>query len=504
MKRLSLIVMTLCMAFTVKAQSLVTLPDGVEPEDYTLTITHAIPQNGTTQDTESKRTAHVAFSGNDVYVSGLAYYFPDAYVKGTLEGDIVTFAAGQFVGEDQYGTEFLIGYVLDSEGNAAVASFSLTYDASTRSLATNGSSVIAEVGELSEDGSASIYTLVRSALYTPGALPPLVAVEPPADLQAEPYLAVGKRSYYEVIDEGNSILREEKYQIPVYVGFSGDDLYIQGLVENVGYAWAKATKNAIGRYVIPKGQYIGTSSLYSQVWNYFLSAVTRTGALTDVNFSYSTADGSLSSSQTITVTTTAEKSDSYYWLSNVKIKKVVERETTPAAPELQLYAEKSPYGSTTWYYAELFIPCTDTDDEPLLADKLAYQFLADKGDGNIMPVTFNKSVYYMLSDDISEIPYNFTDGLDISRHTVYFDKMGVDEMKTWKRLGVQTIYRGLDKEHRSDIAWGDMTVFFPDAINDVVTDTPHDGTVYNLNGQRVDNSARGGLYIVNGRKVVMK
>ena len=32
----------------------------------------------------------------------------------------------------------------------------------------------------------------------------------------------------------------------------------------------------------------------------------------------------------------------------------------------------------------------------------------------------------------------------------------------------------------------------------------NNGEVYNLNGQRVDNLKKGGLYIVNGKKVVIK
>lgn len=491
MKKILFSALTLLLTTAVHAaDNLVTLPQGVEPEDYTLTIIHAVMQQNGIEENTKKMTAMVAFDGNDVYVQGLAYYFPEAYVKGTLEGDKITFASGQFVGEDAYGPEYLTGYTLDADKNVHITDFVLYYDADTRNLSYDPS-IYASETSAPNDIDAALYAYVKDALYTPGGLPPLVAVEVPEGLQTEPYLLVGTRSLTEENEEGEMELIVEPYEIPVQIGFDGNDLYIQGMVENVSYAWAKATKNAQGRYVIPVGQYIGTSKLYNQEWNYFLSSVNRMGALTAISFVYNATTQTFTCSQTIALTVSKEKADSYYTLNGVTIKKIEEREATPSAPQITFKKQNSPYGSAVWYFAEIFVPLTDTESRPMLSDKLTYVFLRDKGDDDIAPVTFPMSKYYMLNEDLTEIPYSFTDGLDISRHTVYFEKLGVDELKTWKRLGLQTIYRGNGLEHRSDITWLDLDTFWnPSSISDIMA-TGSTAAYYDLQGRQVTGNAKG-------------
>ena len=54
-------------------------------------------------------TIKVAIDGSDIYIQGLAYYFRDGWIKGTLNGTTATFASGQLVGEDEYGPEYICG-----------------------------------------------------------------------------------------------------------------------------------------------------------------------------------------------------------------------------------------------------------------------------------------------------------------------------------------------------------------------------------------------------------
>lgn len=491
MKKLFLFATSLLLSVMTQAEDLVTLPQGVEGEDYTLKITYAISQQSGTVDEDKKATVKVAFDGNDVYIQGLAYYFPDAFIKGTLNGDKVTFASGQFVGTDQWGDEYITGFTLDGENNVHISDFTFTYDAETRVLTYDPSVFAAETNQ-PNNKDAALYCYVKEAVYTPGGLPPLVAVEAPEGLKTEPYLLISSRTLNEENDYGEFEMVIEQYEIPVQIGFNGKDLYIQGMVENVSYAWAKASKDALGRYIIPSGQYIGTAKLYNQVWNYFLSAVSRTGGLANIVLNYDEASQTFSCTQTVAMTTSAEKADSYYTLNAVTIKKIEEREATPAAPEISFHKQKSPYGSTYWYYADIFIPLTDTEERPMLSEKVTYTFLCDKGNDNISTITFPKSQYYMLEQDLTEIPYSFTDGLDISRHTIYFEKLGEDELKTWKRLGLQTIYRGNDVEHRSDITWIDVeTIVNPSGINDITNASSLSSHFYDLQGRQVSGDAKG-------------
>jgi len=50
--------------------------------------------------------ANVIFNGNDVYVSGMYRNIPDAWIKGTVNGDKVYFPSGQYLGPD-----YSIGYL---------------------------------------------------------------------------------------------------------------------------------------------------------------------------------------------------------------------------------------------------------------------------------------------------------------------------------------------------------------------------------------------------------
>ena len=493
MKKLIFLAMTLLSAMAVKAAGTpVTIPDGVEAEDYTLDIVHALAQqDGNTTDVAKKRTVKVAFNGADVYLQGLAYWFPDAYVKGTLADGKVSIVSGQFLGEDMAGDEYLTGYVKNAEGGYDVANMLFDYDEATRTLTLNSSVTMAETSAM-VDGVANTYCMVRSAVYTPGALPPLVGVEVPADLQAEPYLLIATQSINEENEQGDFELVTRRYEIPVNVGFSGDDLYIQGMVENVKSAWAKATKNASGQYVIPVAQYIGTQVIYSQEYNYFLGATSRYGGLSAITFNYDAATGTLSSTQTIAPVSTdnTDVAEAYYTLKNVSIKKIVEREATPSAPELTLRKQKSPYGGTMWYYADMFIALTDVDQQPMLADKVSFVFYKDKG-GEVSTVTFPKAKFYMLDADVTEMAYDFQAMPDFSNHLVYFEKLGESELLSWTRLGLQTIYRGNGVEHRSEITWVDLAGTWTAGIQDVQAAGSVVKAEYDLQGRRTDGNARG-------------
>jgi hypothetical protein len=488
------------------ADDLVTLPSGVEPEEYTLNIVYSISQPTGLKETPKVFTAKVAFVDNDVYVSGLAYYFPDAYVKGTLADGKVTFPTIQFVGEDMWGKEYLISYTTSSSGALEAKEFTMTYDAATRSLTLDDATTVSEAS-LADNSTVNIYTYVNSAVYTLGGvvMPDPVAV--PENLSTEKYLYIATNTFSAYNDNLEVVQIIEPRQSPVVVGFDGDDLYIQGIVENLPEAWTKATKNANGQYVIPKGQYIGQLQSYTQTYDYYLASVTRNGDLGDIVLTVN-ADGSITNSQTIAVNGNAISQDAYCWLTNNRFKKIVEKEAIPSKPDFTFDAERSPYAGTMWYYATYFIPLLDTDGEPMLGEKVSYVFYCKKGTtAEATPVTFKagSNYYYMLDKDLTEIAYGFTKIPDFGLHEIYFEKIGESELKTWTALGLQSIYRGNDVEHRSEIFWYDMAAFWQtQGIRNIEADKARgDGAVYNLAGQRVDKPGKG-LYIVNGRKVIMK
>ena len=489
MKRILLFATTLLLTMVAQAANeLVTLPAGVEAEDYTLAITHAVSQmDGKTIDNDKKMTVKVAFNGTDVYVQGLAYWFPESFIKGTLDGDKVTFPYGQFVGEDMQGAEYLIGYIR-GEGGVEIANMELLYDAETRTLTNNPNVIIAEVGE-PDEGNFPIYTYVKTAQFTVGGLPPLMPVEVPEELETDSYLLIAILTSYEQNEVGELEIVTSPYQIPVKVGFSGNDLYIQGLVAEIANGWVKATKNAAGKYVVPKGQYIGTQKIFNLTYDYFLSATSRTGGLNNVVFSYDGESGTLTSTQTIAFTGTEDKADAYYTFNSVKIKKVEEREATPSAPQFTPHKGLSYTGLSTEYYADIFIALTDTEENPMLADKVSFMFYKDK-DNVESPVTFLSDLHYNLDEDLTEMPFNVNIMPDFTNHRVFFEKLGENELMTWRRLGLQTIYRGMGVEHRSEITWVDLTDAWGTGIADIRVTEGAD-TYFDLQGRKTDASSKG-------------
>lgn len=93
----------------------------------------------------------VAFDGNDVYLRGVCYELPDAWIKGTLDGNSVTFENAQYLGtipsfqkmgfffggEAYPDPKYIWGYSLADK-------FVMDYDAATKTLSTKQAIIINE------------------------------------------------------------------------------------------------------------------------------------------------------------------------------------------------------------------------------------------------------------------------------------------------------------------------------------------------------------------------
>lgn len=468
------------------ADELVVLPVGVESEEWTIEGTYT-----TSQGSENvQNVTEFAKDGNDIYVKGLAYYFPDAWLKGTLneETGIVTFVSGQFVGEDDYGKEYIIG----SDDGETISDIEFVYDAEAQTL-TQSTSYILENGDTRDEFSFYGYwTNVQFYAGEPIVLNPVVA---PDGLVTETYLFKGMSLEYDEDSEEPSF---EDYSAQVQVGFDGDDLYIQGLATDCPDLWVKATKNEEGKYVIPANQFMGTYDVGGLGWfiyDYFFTAVDSEGNLVDVVLNYDAETNTLSTSQTLALN--GSKNSLYYYLmfTDVTITKMVEVAATPADPKVLNINLDSSYPSV-----QFDIPTTDVEGNELLASKLFYQIWIKKGDVEQV-LTLSASDYDALEEDMTEIPYTFGDDWDIyaGGSRIYLN-MGAEELSTWTSIGVQSIYRAGGEENKSNIVWGNL----PDGINDINADlNSGKAVIFNLAGQRLAQPQKG-LNIINGRKVVIK
>lgn len=500
-KRLTFSVLLLFLPFLARAATPVTLPAGVTPKDYTLRAVFSVKNEGSGEyeDINKELVAKVAISGSDIYVAGLSYYYPEAYAKGTLAADgTATFASGQYMGADIFSEVYLSSFTLDADNEVVSCDFLLHYDAETDILSYTRADLIF-IGETGAPGGTDddLLAYIKGATYTPRAddTGGSEKVDVPQDLATESYLFTSTYIYFEMDDNNEAQTVQEPWQAPVSVGFHGDDLYIQGLAGNVPDGWCKATKNAAGQYVIPAGQYLGDYDVLgwgAYVYPHYMAAIDRSYNLIDVTLDYNAADGTITTNQTIVMNRKEAVYDPYSFYRTVTLKKVVEREATPANPQFTFQASASSTGASQYYTAEIFVPLLDTDGQPLLSDKLAYQFFCTK-DGENQPVVFPASKYKYLNADVSELPYGFTDGFDFSSYTIYFESLGLDELKSWSRLGMQSIYRGLGVEHRSDIVWFDLSKFWGSQGIEAVTQQPTDATItyYDLQGRPVSDDTRG-------------
>jgi hypothetical protein len=92
-------------------------------------------------------TANVGFVGNEVYVQGLFTDFPEAWIKGTIEGNDVTFSKFQFLGNYSSYNIWMVGVTIDEESEeSTLDDFRMTYDAEAKVL-TAVNDVLANAAE---------------------------------------------------------------------------------------------------------------------------------------------------------------------------------------------------------------------------------------------------------------------------------------------------------------------------------------------------------------------
>ena len=103
-------------------------PDDVEIEEWTILGTYSLSESIKLD----HRHTELVFDGNNIYVKGISYFFEESWIKGTIdpETNIVTFQSGQFVGEDDYGSEFIVG----SNDAETICDIEFAYNAESKTL----------------------------------------------------------------------------------------------------------------------------------------------------------------------------------------------------------------------------------------------------------------------------------------------------------------------------------------------------------------------------------
>ena len=496
----------------------VQLPEGAEVKEYPF-VGYFVESGKYPIEFES--TVNVAVVDDHIYVQGLNEWVPEAWVMGTKTSDgNIVFPTGQNFGVDE--TKDLDGNVFYSRQFFFVGADIETGKIADVIMTYNAENDYYELqSELMVNNRKSTLDIVKWYLHgsTIGLkeetnLPPLVTVEAPQDLET----GVWSLSANEVISgtaSGESALTKIRKDL-CYAGFytadgaDGTDFYIQGLCPERPEIWVKAPLKD-GKVVIPASTYLGINYLpvsdtydYIPVQLFFTAAdlTTIDNTLTDVVFTYDEQAGTLTSDQNIFINGDRRKLAYLHSYAGMTITLIPDVAATPADPEIP--AEGGLDVVDTWSpKIHAIIKPVDVDGKELLTEKLAYSVWVEK-DGNEQPLVFEDQYYWGLDDDVTEIPYEFTNW-DITAAgetiTLYQD---ADEIKTWRKIGIQSIYYGGGERRVSNIVWAENPSYDAStAITDVVKRTMPDGQYFDLQGRRVDTPKKG-LYIVNGKKVMVK
>ena len=435
-----------------KAAEVVTPPEDGEVEYFTLSGTVY------TQSAASvTRTVKVVWDGDDdVYISGLSYYIPDAFVKGTfVDDETVVFAAGQYMGN--VGADIYFGGYGDGVLSDVVASF----NDETYSFTFDG--YILDNGDPQKLGFYAYFIpgLTISPLEGPLEIP----VEIPNDLKIETYAY----SAYDYFEDGADVSGNLK------IGFYGEDVYIQGMSDDYTEAWIKDTFVNDTTISFPSGQlltdktslyFISINDNFDIVDEYILIYEPETGIFKEGPYAPM-------------INAYKDKLEASVWqfYYGYEIKKITEKAATPGMSLIS--AVKF---STGGDILEFNLAKVDTEGEGLVVDKLAYKLYYQTEGGDIVPVTFSKDLYKNLEEDATEIPASFGDDYDFYSSFVYLNM----EHSSWEMIGIQGIYYGGGERNESEIAWytptWPQTITLPEALKDKVTEHTFKGETKTRSG----------------------
>ena len=292
-----------------------------------------------------------------------------------------------------------------------------------------------------------------------------ILVVAPQDLETATYMLSATDAY-----ENAPVTYE------VNIGFYGNEVYFQGLSTYVPEGWLKGVLQTDGTIEIP-GYYMGQYQSWFAAYDIVCS-----GAV----FTYdSEADKFLADAFTTELASGSLMDE----LVDVTIIRVKEIAATPADPEITQFNGTSNYPNVKYN-----IPLFDVDGNALVTDKLSYQFFVQVGE-DVSPLVLTTDLYTEIAQDMTEIPYNFSDEFDIYNSILYLNQ-GEEVMRSWNKLGLQTIYRGADEERKSNIVWYDVKAYWAQ-VDGIDTDLDNinvevkDAQYFDVLGRRVDASANG-------------
>ena len=421
----------------------------------------------------SKGSAHVTISAgteeNTLIISGMFTQDLTASVEEDEDGEYISIARGQKGGTSSYGDYNVYGlfyYEGDEQYDAG-----WYYGNIYGSIEKGGIiSITPWIVRVLTGGQYDGYRLtpywVTGSTLTP--TEPLTVVELPEGLTIEEYTMT-----YEY--QGSQAAKM------VNVAVDGNDVYFQGLSEYIPEAWVKGTKDG-NTVTFAAMQYVGTYSGYTSFAFYNGDAV----------FTYDATADTYSAEGNIYGVLGERYYDGNY--TDPVLKKVKEVAAMPANPAITSF-ESSNYG----YIVKFNVPSVDVNGNDLVISKLSYQLFSDIN-STVAPLTFTPATHKRLTEDMTIIPYGFTESYDFYDTQIYLNDLASTD---WNKIGIKSIYTGGGETNETEIQWYDID-WIALGISDVKANVKAtNGAMFNLAGQRVAEGYKG-LVIKNGKKYVVK
>lgn len=450
----------------------------------------------------------ISFSadGKSVYFKTL---FPAKYgelwVKGTISGNTVTIDKDMVIGTDSYTDE---EGTFDYELKVGEPIFDLAenlVDVKDVVFKIDGTRIYIEDDQKNPDHAIGLYGI--SEVEVDGEMVPEIElfdwtfcdsfkpytgatelVTPPASAQTKSYVYNYKDKS---LKDATDIRR---------IAVDGNDYYFEGLVPTVG-GWTKGVRNG-NTISVSRAQLLQFDPQILKIAGYRES---DGGRLSDFSFTIddkgviTQVDGD---NQFIVCYQTNGSLLDYG--RNFKLTPYDESQAlmpyNPVEVHSVYYSELGQHGIEFMQYP------SDANGNLLSADQLGYYIYV-----NGERFTFTKQQYPYLSWDSAEfIPFAYCD--DYNYGDIFNDgyyNVVLFYIDDYETLGVQSAYRSGDVETRSDIITvtkANIVEVIPDGIERVTTETPVNDapTWYDLNGRRFNGEPPHGVFLVDGKKIIVK
>ena len=276
----------------------------------------------------------------------------------------------------------------------------------------------------------------------------------------------------------------------VKIAFVGNDVYLNVFQQGV---YAKGTIEG-DKLIFKSGQYLG--SYYNTYYIFFVGERFKTVVdpstgqeyqtaeiIDELVFDYNADDRSFKTDDALVIN--AAKTSPRLYLSALLAPSFYFFKEVPAIPaNPQITNYNATYSQWGYNALQFTLSATDKDGNFIVPEKLTWMAYIDDE-----PFIFSPDDYEGLTEDMEEIPYGFIDSnYDIytSYFTIFFEPA--------KNVGIQTIYRGGDKENRSDIVYYDL------ATSETYTE-PFDNTTVGVAGVSAAQPATVAYHDAQGRRV---